>query len=231
LWNKGKIATTLISWASIYDPAYAGQITVPDNAIQIADAALYLSKIRPALGITDPYELNRAQMDAVIALLQAQKPLLKKYWSLASDAVDLFRNGDATIGAAWPYMTNSLREAGVEVEETIPVEGVTGWADSWMISARAPHPNCAYAWINFVTAPHVQAQQALYFGETPANRLACTEMDKLAPKSCAKYHANAPESYFGRISFWKTPVEQCGNGSSNCLDYSAWQLAWQQIKG
>jgi putative spermidine/putrescine transport system substrate-binding protein len=231
LWNTAKIATPPTSWAAVYNPAHAGLITVPDNAIQIADAALYLSKTRPALGITDPYELNRAQMDAVIALLQAQKPLLKKYWSLASDAIDLFRNGDAAIGAAWPYMTNSLRDAGVRVEETIPVEGATGWADSWMISARAPHPNCAYAWIDFVTAPHVQAQQALYFGETPANRLACAEMDRLAPKSCARYHADAPASYFARISFWKTPVNRCGNGSTDCLDYSAWQLAWQQIKG
>jgi putative spermidine/putrescine transport system substrate-binding protein len=231
LWNKTKIATPPTSWAAIYDPANAGQITVPDNAIQIADAALYLSKTRPALGITDPYELNRAQMDAVIALLQAQKPLLKKYWSLASDAVDLFKNGDAAVGAAWPYMTNTLREAGAKVAETIPKEGATGWADSWMVSAKAAHPNCAYAWINFVTAPHVQAQQALYFGETPANTRACAEMDKLAAKSCAKYHADAAASYFRQITFWKTPVKQCGNGKADCLDYSAWQLAWQQIKG
>lgn len=231
LWNTAKIATPPVSWSAIYNPAYAGQITVPDNAIQIADAALYLSKAKPELGITDPYELNRAQMDAAIALLKAQKPLLKKYWSLASDAVDLFRNGDATIGAAWPYMTNTLRDAGAKIDETIPIEGATGWADSWMISARAQHPNCAYRWIDFVTAPHVQAQQALYFGETPANTLACAEMDKLAPKSCARYHADAPASYFQHISFWKTPVRQCGNGNTDCLDYSAWQLAWQQIKG
>ena len=123
-------------------------------------------------------------MDAVVDLLKQQKPLLKKYWSLASDAVDLFRNGDASIGAAWPYMTNTLRESGAPVAETIPQEGATGWADSWMISAHAPHPNCAYEWINFVTTPRVQAQQALSFGETPANTQACAEMNKITPGSC-----------------------------------------------
>ena len=133
LWNAAKITTTPKSWSALYDPANAGQITVPDNAIQIADAALYLSHTQPALGISDPYELNAAQMDAVVALLQKQKPLLKKYWALASDEVDLFRNGDASIGAAWPYMTNTLREAGAKVAETIPDEGATGWADSWMV--------------------------------------------------------------------------------------------------
>ena len=231
LWNTDKIKPPPDSWAAIYNQANAGQITVPDNAIQIADAALYLSKAKPDLGITDPFELTQSQMDAVVALLQQQKALLKKYWSLASDAVDLFRNGDAAIGAAWPYMTNTLRDAGAHVAETIPREGATGWADSWMLSAHAQHPNCAYMWINFVTTPHVQAQQALSFGETPANTKACADMDKLAAGSCAKYHADAPADYFKRISFWKTPVRQCGNGESTCLDYSAWQQAWQLVKG
>ena len=40
------------SWAAIYDPKNKGKITIPDNPIQIADAALYLSKVKPALGIT-----------------------------------------------------------------------------------------------------------------------------------------------------------------------------------
>jgi len=231
LYNTQKITPAPTSWAAIYDPAHSGQITVPDNAIQIADAALYLSKAKPALGITDPFELTQPQMDAVVDLLKQQKPLLKKYWSLASDAVDLFRNGDASIGAAWPYMTNTLRETGAPVAETIPQEGATGWADSWMISAHAPHPNCAYEWINFVTTPRVQAQQALSFGETPANTQACAEMNKITPGSCTKYHADAPAAYFKRISFWKTPVRACGNGATNCLDYSAWQQAWQLIKG
>jgi len=42
---------------------------VPDNPIQIADAALYLSKTQPSLGITDPYELTADQLDAAVAKL------------------------------------------------------------------------------------------------------------------------------------------------------------------
>ena len=231
LYNTQKVTPAPTSWSVIYDPANKGLITVPDNPIQIADAALYLSKTDPSLGIADPYELTQPQMDAVIALLKKQRPLIRKYWALASDEIDLFRNGDATLGAAWPYQTNTLQAAKVPVADTLPSEGVTGWADTWMISAKSPHPNCAYEWINFVTTPYVQAQQAIYFGETPANTQACTEMDKQQAGSCKQYHADAPASYFNQIRFWKTPLKACGNGNNDCLDYGAWQHAWQDIKG
>ncbi|GAB0116064.1 ABC transporter substrate-binding protein [Acidisoma sp. 7E03] len=231
LYNTEKVSPAPTSWSVLYDAANKGKITVPDNAIQIADAALYLSKTDPSLGITDPYELTQPQMDAVVKLLKQQRPLVRKYWALASDEIDLFRNGDVTMGAAWPYQTNTLQAAKVPVADTLPKEGVTGWADSWMISAKAPHPNCAYEWINYVTTPKVQAQQAIYFGETPANTKACAEMDTQQPGACKQYHADAPASYFEQIHFWKTPLRACGNGKTDCLDYGAWQQAWQQVKG
>jgi putative spermidine/putrescine transport system substrate-binding protein len=230
LWNTQKIAAKPKSWEAIYDPQYKGLVTVPDNAIQIADAALYLSKKDKSLGIKDPYELNEKQMDAVVDLLKQQRSLIKKYWALASDEISLFQNGDAVVGAAWPYQTNTLKAAKVPVDETIPVEGATGWADTWMLSAKSKHVNCAYLWMNWVTTPVVQAQQAIFFGETPANTKACKEMDKIAAGSCAQYHADAPASYFNRIKFWKTPLKQCGS-HDDCLDYSVWQQKWQEIKG
>jgi putative spermidine/putrescine transport system substrate-binding protein len=231
LYNTKVFPTAPTSWEVIYDPKYATKITVPDNPIQIADAALYLSKKEPSLGITNPYELTRKQMDAVVALLKQQRKLIKKYWALASDEIQLFTSGDAVVGAAWPYQTNTLQAAKVPVADRIPSEGATGWADTWMISAKAAHPNCAYMWINWVTTPRVQAEQAIYFGETPANSLACREMDAQQAGSCAQYHANAPAAYFDQIKFWTTPRTDCGNGKTDCLDYTVWQREWQAIKG
>src|SRR5437870_9303230 len=42
LYSTAKFPNKPTSWAVIYDPANKGLITVPDNPIQIADAALYL---------------------------------------------------------------------------------------------------------------------------------------------------------------------------------------------
>jgi putative spermidine/putrescine transport system substrate-binding protein len=231
LYNTTKVKPAPTSWSAIYSPKYKGKVTVPDNPIQIADAALYLSKSKPSLGIKDPYELNQKQFDAAVALLTKQKPLIKKYWGLASDEIDLFKNGDAVVGASWPYQTNTLIADKVPVKDLIPKEGATGWADTWMLSAKAKHPNCAYMWLKWISTPKVQAQQAIYFGETPANTKACPIMDKLSKGSCEQYHANAPAAYFKSIKFWKTPVADCGNGKNNCMDYTKWQQAWTQLKG
>jgi putative spermidine/putrescine transport system substrate-binding protein len=120
----------------------------------------------------------------------------------------------------------------VPVKEIIPKEGVTGWADTWMLTKRAPHPNCAYKWMAYAATPQVQAKQALVFGETPVNPKACPYMDKLKKGSCAGYHLNQPASYAKSIRFWKTPVKTCGwGGRSDCMDQQAWNSAWASITG
>jgi putative spermidine/putrescine transport system substrate-binding protein len=231
MYNSKTITSAPTSWSAIYDPKYKGQISVPNNPIQIADAALYLSKTKPSLGISDPYELTEAQLKAAGELLKSQRPLIKKYWALASDEIELFKNNDASIGAAWPYQQSTLQADKVAVKSLIPSEGATGWADTWMLAAHAKHPNCAYKWVNWVSTPKVQAEQALSYGETPANTKACAVMETITKGSCAVYHANAPSAYFDSIKFWKTPIKECGNGQSNCMDYTAWQQKWTEVTG
>jgi putative spermidine/putrescine transport system substrate-binding protein len=231
MFNTQKIKPPPTDWGILYSPKYKGQITIPNNPIQIADAALYLSKTQPSLGITDPYELNKKQFDATINLLKQQKPLVKTYWNYASDEISAFANGDAAVGASWPYQTLQLEAKKLPIKEIIPKQGVTGWADTWMLASKAPHPNCAYKWMQYVTQPKVEAQQAIVFGETPVNPKACSFMDKIEAGSCAKYHLNEPLAYYNTIKFWKTPVPDCGNGKSDCMDYNAWQRSWTEVTG
>jgi putative spermidine/putrescine transport system substrate-binding protein len=231
LYSTKAFSTAPTSWSVLYSKQYSGQITVPNNPIQIADAALYLSKTEPKLGITDPYELTQPQFNAAVSLLKQEHPLIKKYWDLASQEISLFQSGTTVVGAAWPYQTNTLKAAHAPVADTIPSQGATGWADTWMLATNAPHPNCAYKWMQWATTPKVQAQQAVFFGETPANKLACPIMDTLQKGACAAYHANAPESYFQTLKFWKTPLAQCGNGKNDCVPFQQWTTAWTQITG
>ena len=76
LYAKKTFPSAPTSWSVLYNKKYAGQVTVPNNPIQIADAALYLSKTQPGLGISDPYELTQPQFNATVSLLKQQKPLI-----------------------------------------------------------------------------------------------------------------------------------------------------------
>ena len=69
-----------------------GRVQAYDGPIYVADAAVYLMKKKPELGIKNPYELNADQYAAAIALLQAQRALVGRYWHDAMVQVDDFKN-------------------------------------------------------------------------------------------------------------------------------------------
>jgi putative spermidine/putrescine transport system substrate-binding protein len=226
MYSKTAFPTAPTSWNVIYDSKYKGEVTIPDNPIQIADAALYLSVHDPSLKITDPYELTQTQFQASVNLLKQERPLIKKYWDLASQEISEFSNGDATVGAGWPYQVSTLKSTNFPIGSVIPKEGATGWADTWMLAAKAPHPNCSYLWMRYISTPKVQAEQAVSYGETPDNKLACSYMNQIQAGACDEYHANAPAAYLDSIKLWKTPVATCDNGTTNCVPYAQWQQAW-----
>ena len=104
------------SWSVVFEEqtlpdgkSNKGRVQAYDGPIYVADAALYLSKKKPELGIKNPYELNKAQYDAVIALLQAQRELIGRYWHDATVQVDDFKNEGVVASSAWPYQVNLLR--------------------------------------------------------------------------------------------------------------------------
>jgi putative spermidine/putrescine transport system substrate-binding protein len=230
LYDSKKMARPR-SWSVIYNGRWSDKITIPDDPMFIADGALYLGATRPGLGIKDPYELTQKQLNAVVQLLRRQRPLLSDYWPTASDEVALFRSGNAVVGPGWPYQQVLLRKARPAVRAVVPKEGVTGWLDSWMVSVKAKHPNCAYRWLAYVSTPKVQARLATSYGATPVNKKACAPMNALEKGSCTTYRADAPDSFFRRVSLWKAPLADCGDERrSTCEPYAAWVRAWAELK-
>jgi putative spermidine/putrescine transport system substrate-binding protein len=240
LYRTDIVSPAPTSWDVVFDETaakpYAGKITDYNSPIYIADAALYLKAHNPDLGITDPYELTQDQLDAAVALLKQQQPWVGKYWDTYSDEIDNFTNGTTVVGTTWPYQYNTLNGAGVPVAQTVPSEGMTGWADTWMMSSKAQHPNCMLKWMTWMLTPEVQAQVAEYFGEAPANPKACKYLDAVygsygLSDFCTAYSVNDP-SFYNSIAFWKTPLADCGDSrGQTCVDYSVWTQKWTEIKG
>ena len=219
------------SWGAVFDPnsPYKGKVTAYDSPIYIADAALYLKATKPELKIENPYELDETQFKAAVDLLKRQHALIGEYWSDYTKEVSAFEGGDSVIGTTWQVIANLIDAGGkAKVNAIVPKEGSTGWADTWMISAKAQHPNCMYKWMDWITSPAVNAQVAEWIGEAPAQTLACAETT--ARNHCETYHA-ADAEYADRISYWTTPVRDCGDSrGSVCKDYAAWTQAWAEIR-
>ncbi len=200
-----------------------GRVQAYDGAIYIADAALYLKAHNPELGIGDPYELNQAQFDAAVALLKSQRELVSRYWHDVVVQMEDFTNEGTVASSSWPYQVNLLQFDGKPIASVIPSEGATGWADTTMMHVNAPHPNCAYMWMEHSLDPKVQGDVAAWFGSVPAVPAACSASDLLTDTGCA---TNGFDN-FDKIQFWKTPT--CEGG--DCVPYSKWVEAYNEIKG
>jgi putative spermidine/putrescine transport system substrate-binding protein len=238
MWNSDDVKPAPTSWDVVLDPKkaaeYKGKISAYDDPIYIADAAVYLKTHEPDLGIEDPYELNDEQFEAAVNLLKEQAANDPEYWSEAEKQISAFANGDSVVGTTWQYQYFALQEekdpvaASPASQGFLPKEGATGWSDTWMISSEAKHPNCMYEWMNWIIEPKVNAEVAEWFGEAPAQSLACDETEN--PNFCSDYHADNP-AFWKRVYYWKTPLADCGDGSEDCKDYNEWVKAWTAIKG
>ena len=234
MYNTQVVNPAPTSWKDTWETSspYKGKVAAYDSPIFIADAALYLKAHNKVLGITDVYELTTRQLDAAIALLKQQAPMIKKYWSATTDETDPFSSGDMVIGTAWPYQVSFLKADKKPVASLVPSEGATGWADTWMMSAHAQHPNCMYLWMKWTETPAVQDQVAEFYGAVPSNAKACDILRKNIGDSADKDYHCGDNGFLKNIALWKTPLQDCGDSrGATCTDYTVWQQRWQEVRG
>ncbi len=233
MYNTKAFKEAPTSWSVVFEEqtladgkSNKGRVQAYYGPIYIADAALYLKSKKPELGITDPYALDETQYAAVLDLLRGQRKIVNKYWNDANVQVTDFTSEGVVASPSWPFQVNTLVGQKQPVASTLPAEGMTGWADTTMLHAKAKHPNCAYMWIEHSLKPKIQGDVAAWFGSVPVVPAACKGNALLTDEGCK---ANGFEE-FDKIAFWRTPVANCGNGRT-CVPYSKWTTDYQAIQG
>ncbi len=226
------------SWSVVFEEqnlpdgkSNKGRVQAYYGPIYIADAALYLMKKNPALGIKNPYELNKDQYAAALDVVTKQRALVGRYWGDANVQVDDFKNEGVVASSSWPFQVSLLQADKAVMEKTpiastIPDEGATGWADTTMMHAEAAHPNCAYAWLNHSLEPKVQGDVAAWFGSVPAVPTACKGNELLTDVGCDTNGA----ANFDKIWFWRTPIGKC-EAEGTCVPYSQWAKDYLAVQG
>ena len=140
--------------------------------------------------------------------MKSLAPNVGEWWADYAKQVQSFKNKDSVVGTVWPLQYNVLTADNEPVEVVKPIEGTTGWSDTWMIASNAQNPNCMYLWMNHMMSPEAQAIATEGFGEAPVNLKAC-DLTK-DPNHCDDVPRRRRVLVGGRLLLGH-PAEDCGD--------------------
>ena len=177
-YNTERVKEPIDSWKALWDPRYAGRISMLDGGGDAFVAALKSKGY--SINSHDP-----AQLQEAFQLLLQQKPLVKVYNSSNFDEILL--SGDVWIAYGWSGQLAKATEQNSAVKYVVPKEGSMVWMDTLVIPRNAPHKANAYAFLNFAMDGHVAAEITNYTGYANANRAATPFVKPEYLKNPARY--------------------------------------------
>lgn len=149
--------TALTSWKDFFDRTmddFSGRTMVHDYQLTtIGNALKYFGY---SFNSVDEAELAEAEK-----LLISVKPHL---FAISSDYQPAMRSGDAWLTMCWTGDGKQLNRDIPEIAYVLGSEGGEIWSDYYAIPKGAPHLDAAYALINHMLNPEVNAREVLAHG-------------------------------------------------------------------
>jgi len=137
-YDTARIPEELTSSTALWDERWSQHISMLDDFQEVFGLALI------QLG----YSANTsstAELDAALALLKLQKPLVRVY---STDTIATMTSGDVWIGHIWGADRFAIQETNSNVVYYIPEEGGIKGSDAVAIFSGAQHPIAAHLFIN-----------------------------------------------------------------------------------
>ncbi len=156
-FNSSRTGGVVDSWKTFFDGArdqFAGRVMVHDYQLTtIGNALVYFGH---SFNSVDPAELADAER-----LLIDVKPHL---FAISSDYQPSMRNGDAWLTMCWTGDGKQMNDDMPEIGFALGREGGEIWSDYYAIPKSAAHREAAYALINYLLDPDVNAREVLAHG-------------------------------------------------------------------
>ncbi len=154
-YDAQAVRKPVTSWGVFFDPKqYAGPCFLLDEMRETIGAALkYLGY---SLNDTDPAHLEEAKK----LLIGAKKRCLG--FAGGVEARSRLLSGDAAVVHAYSGDIVQIQGEAPQVKYVVPREGGTIWTDAVAITKRAPHPELAYKFLNFILEPKIAAAISNY---------------------------------------------------------------------
>ena len=160
LYRSKLVTEPLTSWQEFFDLAkgkYSGKVVLVDSMGDVM--VMPLKMLGKSLNSTDPADLDAARE----ILLELAPHVL----ALDSDTYqDKLASEEAAIVLGWTGPLVELRgnPDTADTAYVVPSEGSLYWLDTWVMMADAPNPNAAYAFLNFIHEPEIQADETNFTG-------------------------------------------------------------------
>lgn len=171
LVRKDKVQEMPDEWADLWDPQYAGHVSIFDGGeTNHIVAALVLG--------FDPWDTTGEQNALIKQKLIELKPNLLNYWSDYTQINQLVASGDVWLAAnTWNDAYLTLSREDVPVEYIKPKEGRLGWLCGYAISADTKNIDLAYAFLDSLIAPESMAAMVNDYGNGAASTKALPLID------------------------------------------------------
>ncbi|MFN8414291.1 MAG: spermidine/putrescine ABC transporter substrate-binding protein [Anaerolineales bacterium] len=141
VYNSDTVKTPPTSWADLWNPEYKGRIVAVDDPRVMIGAALLV------LGY-DVNSTDEAQLEAAKQKLLELKPNIRVYDS-DSPKTPLLA-GDVDLGVVWNGEAFLAYRENPAMTYVFPKEGTINFYDGLGLPTDAPHPDLAYAWLNYM---------------------------------------------------------------------------------
>ncbi|MCL2592889.1 MAG: spermidine/putrescine ABC transporter substrate-binding protein [Defluviitaleaceae bacterium] len=168
LYNTTMVSEPITSWASMFDPQYAGQIFMYDSMRDSFVVALRM--LGYSINTTNINELHAAR-----DLLISQRPLVLAY--VGDDVKDRMIGGEAALALVYSGDALFAQRYNPDLNYVIPIEGSNVWYDAMVIPRNARNVTEAEMFINFMLRPDIAAMNVAYVGFTTANEAALRLID------------------------------------------------------
>jgi spermidine/putrescine transport system substrate-binding protein len=175
-YNPSKTGAPIKSWKDVFSGKYKGRV----GKIDKPDEQVW----RTALMAGIPYgSLNDQQWKTTQELLLKNMTQVRTIYEHNDQMAQLMGSGEIWIADTDDGSFRQAKAKGLNIELAYPAEGMTAWYDGPCVIKEAPHPAAAYAFIDHMLSPEMQAKLGKELGYNPANSKAINLMDDATKKN------------------------------------------------
>ena len=209
-YNKTKVSPAPDSWASLWDPKWAGHVTILDDPREAFAGALWVEGGSPFAPSAEAIEKAKQKLISAKVLAFDGQP--KRRLIQGEAWISQCYSGDALQAA-------DAKERAGDISYVIPKEGGTIWVDNVCIPKAAPNRELAHRFIDYLLRADVSAAIANSVAYANPNEAA----QKLIKKEVLEDRtANPSEEELKRCGLLKELAPE----TKKKLDE-----AWAQVKG